>query len=104
MAFAPQADGDEAGLTTFMDEHHHYELAVRRESGQNFLIVRKRIGDIKTIAGCVAFDASDVMFKVNAHADRYTFSYSVSGNAFIPLAHALHKVVQRVGGVVVAVG
>lgn len=42
--FAPEADGEEAGLTVFQNYDHHYEIAVVRRDGQRRLIARRRIG------------------------------------------------------------
>jgi alpha-N-arabinofuranosidase len=42
--FAPEADGEEAGLTVFQNYDHHYEIAVARRDGRRRLIARRRIG------------------------------------------------------------
>ncbi|MFP4353464.1 MAG: glycoside hydrolase family 43 protein [Puniceicoccaceae bacterium] len=45
MDFAP-GPGEEAGLTIFMNHRHHCEIALRAESGQARLVVRRRIGSL----------------------------------------------------------
>lgn len=41
--------GGEAGITLYMDEHHHYDLALRRHQQGYEVIERLNIGDIKSV-------------------------------------------------------
>lgn len=42
-------NGGEAGLTVYMDENHHYDLAIRKEADGYKVIERLNIGDIKSV-------------------------------------------------------
>ena len=44
--FEPASDGEEAGLTVWMNPTHHYDLFVTRQDGQRRVIVRRRIGSL----------------------------------------------------------
>jgi alpha-N-arabinofuranosidase len=45
-----ERDGDEAGLTVFMNGGHHYDLGVVRRDGQRFAQLRRRADDLDLIA------------------------------------------------------
>ncbi len=47
MEFEPLNEGEEAGLTVFKNEKHHYDLAVRREDGRKVIIFRRTVGSMK---------------------------------------------------------
>jgi xylan 1,4-beta-xylosidase len=91
MEFDPQQDGEEAGLTAFMDESHHYALAVRRENGVNQVIVIKRIGELEVIAAAQPIASTQVLLRIQAEPVKYTFSYAEPGGEFQTLSTALPK-------------
>ncbi|ANS74484.1 glycoside hydrolase [Paenibacillus yonginensis] len=64
----------EAGITLYMDEHHHYDLAIRLESSAYKVIERLQIGDIKSIQKEVDLGGSrQVTLVIRADNDRYHF-------------------------------
>lgn len=88
--FTPEADGQEAGITVWMNPSHHYEIAVTRLAGERRIIVRRRIG---TLAAVVANDPladGPVTLQVRtsqqpgpgplslATVPSYAFSYSIA--------------------------
>jgi alpha-N-arabinofuranosidase len=91
LEFDPHREGEEAGLAVYMDEQHHYEIALRRGRASNEIIVRKRIGDLAVEAACEAFKENRVLLRVAADAHLYAFSYSVDGKTFHPLAKGLAR-------------
>lgn len=48
MEYEPQHEGEEAGLTVFMNEKHHYDLGVTLVEGRKKVIFRKTIGSLQT--------------------------------------------------------
>jgi alpha-N-arabinofuranosidase len=44
-------DTGEAGITFYMDENHHYDLALINDGNQKKIILRICIGDIKSVVG-----------------------------------------------------
>jgi xylan 1,4-beta-xylosidase len=75
--FDPRRDGEEAGLTVRMNEHHHYEIAVTRLENNRFIIVRRRIGSLPAIVAREKIDAGPVTLEIKADRDTYTLSYAL---------------------------
>jgi alpha-N-arabinofuranosidase len=71
--FEPIHDGDEAGLTVFMNERYHYDLAIKRINGQKKIIFRRTIASLRTeeIQDC---EAGPVILQIQAQRDLFTFS------------------------------
>jgi len=47
MEFEPLHDGEEAGLTVYMNEKYHYDLAVRRDGERKVVVFRRTVGSMK---------------------------------------------------------
>ncbi|MFD1178602.1 glycoside hydrolase family 43 protein [Paenibacillus puldeungensis] len=47
MEFEPVNAGEEAGLTAYMNERYHYDLAVRFMDGRKVIIFRKTVGSLR---------------------------------------------------------
>lgn len=76
LEFEPTADGEEAGLTVFMNEKFHYEIAKLMKDGSPKLILRRRVGSLVQIAAEVDYTESPVILSIQANEVMYTFSYS----------------------------
>jgi xylan 1,4-beta-xylosidase len=76
--FSPSQDGQEAGLSVYMNHQHHYEIAVVRENGTHMVIVRRRIGTLSAVVARQNIPVSPVCLKIQADRTHYTFSF-VSG-------------------------
>jgi xylan 1,4-beta-xylosidase len=83
--FAPQQEGDEAGLTVLMNERHHYEIAVTHREGQRSLILRRRIGDLSAVVAQEVIPEGLIDLQIAAERLHYTFSYTLDGQ----LSHTL---------------
>jgi xylan 1,4-beta-xylosidase len=46
--FEPVNDGEEAGLTVFMNERYHYDLAVKLKEGRKVIVYRRTVGSMRT--------------------------------------------------------
>jgi xylan 1,4-beta-xylosidase len=82
---ANSRDGDEAGLTVRMNEHHHYEAAVRQEDGVRCVILRRRIGLLSAVVARRLVGPGPVDLRVDAEEDWYHFSARAHGDARIEL-------------------
>jgi alpha-N-arabinofuranosidase len=91
MEFSPSLNGQEAGLTIIMNEGHHYEIAIAIIDNVKNMIVRKRIGDLSVIVYCKPVNCSKVYFKIDAEADKYSFSYGENEDNMVKAAEALPK-------------
>lgn len=84
--FSPKRDQEEAGLTVFMNEHHHYEIAATRlegKRGKRHVIVRRRIGSLTAIVACEKIKKNGfVKLKIETDRNIYRFSYALNNSEF----------------------
>jgi xylan 1,4-beta-xylosidase len=90
LEFEP-GEGDEAGLTAFMNEQHHYEVALSRQAGGKFVIVRRRIGDLSSVVAIENAPEGPLVLQIVAEREKYTLGYSCAGQPFKPLTQGLTK-------------
>ena len=93
--FTPEADGQEAGLVVWMNQSHHYDIAVTRQEGKRLIIVRRRIGTLSAIVARGPLADGPITLRIKAiqeegaffasHAT-YTFSYTPAGGESRELA------------------
>ncbi|MFB9327657.1 glycoside hydrolase family 43 protein [Paenibacillus aurantiacus] len=70
----------EAGITIYMDEHHHYELAIRQGDQDYEVIERLNVGDLKSVENTVGIgQASSATLVIEASPTRYTFMLRANG-------------------------
>lgn len=96
LEFTPDADGQEAGLTVWMNANHHYEIAVTRRAGERQVIVRRRIGSLATVVASEPLGDSPIMLQVQAGqqpgarwfagSPTYIFSYALAEGELRELA------------------
>ncbi|WP_167956516.1 glycoside hydrolase family 43 protein [Anaerosporobacter faecicola] len=68
-----QTDSGEAGITCYMDENHHYDLAIREKDKVFEIIERLNIGNIKSIEHIVIQKGSKIRFQIVAENSKYHF-------------------------------
>jgi xylan 1,4-beta-xylosidase len=73
MDFEPVNDGEEAGLTVYMNERYHYDLAVKLINGCKVAVFRRTVGLLRTehIQEC---GAGPIVLRVEARPETFTFS------------------------------
>lgn len=70
----------EAGITLYMDEHHHYDLAIRKEESTYKVIERLNIGDIKSIEHEVELSNNNhAVLVIKSNSERYSFFLHADG-------------------------
>ncbi len=84
--FDPEQEGHEAGLTVFMNERHHYEIALACMRGGRSIIVRRRIGDLVAVVAWEMIEAGCVELEIQADREVYQFSYASAGQPMQQLA------------------
>ena len=86
--FTPDSDGQEAGLAVWMNQNHHYEIAVTRREQQRHIIVRRRIGSLSAVVASESIPDGHVTLMVRAFQEvsaffasqaTYAFSYTLAG-------------------------
>lgn len=77
MSFEPTQAGEEAGLTVYMNDRFHYEIALTcSEEGCRSVILRRRIGSLWKVELEEAYEGSDIILGLEAEPSRYSFFYS----------------------------
>jgi len=71
--FQPEWNGEEAGLTVFMNERYHYDLCKTRQQDRDFIRLRRRIGSLWKVEREIACNAAIVELGVTAAEEAYTF-------------------------------
>jgi alpha-N-arabinofuranosidase len=96
LEFAPDAEGQEAGLVVWMNERHHYAIAVTWAQNGRRMIVRQRIGALAVVVAHVPLGAGPVTLQVSvvppssaasAGLAPYTFAYACNDDDLQTLAH-----------------
>jgi alpha-N-arabinofuranosidase len=76
-------EGDESGMTVFMNNKSHYDLFVKQATGgKRVLVIRYRLGVLSHTACEVDLPKGDVYLQVHGHKDYYSFAYSTDGKNF----------------------
>ena len=71
--YEPVRDGEEAGLTVYMNEKYHYDLAVKLKEGRKVIVFRRTVGSLRTesVLDC---PAGSVILKLEARPEWFSFS------------------------------
>lgn len=74
-------DAKEAGITFYMDEDQHYDLALTNENGESQVMLRLRTGDAEAIKRTVTLPSgvNEADLYVISEPDKYHFYCSVNG-------------------------
>ncbi|MCM3626106.1 glycoside hydrolase family 43 protein [Paenibacillus glycanilyticus] len=78
LTFAPQQDGEEAGLTVFMNERFHYEIAIKRIAGERKLIFSRRVGSLWKIENEMPWPGDSIVLSVVADKTHYVFGFAAN--------------------------
>src|SRR5690625_3194627 len=73
--FNPVNEGEEAGLTVFMNENHHYEIARTFHKGKSLIIFRRRVGSLWKVEKEIEYNQPTIVFGIEANDSSYTFTY-----------------------------
>jgi alpha-N-arabinofuranosidase len=99
LAFDPKAEGDEAGLSVFYDESHHYDLAVVRRAGRRTVIVRRRSNDLRAEVAAIAAPDGPVRLEIETNPWTYFFFLgSGAGRVLLAKARATPISTESAGG------
>ena len=79
LEFAPSEDGEEAGLTVYMNNEHHYEAAVLRKAGRSCLIFRRQIGSLWKVEKEEVINHNRVILEIVSDLESYRFYATVAG-------------------------
>lgn len=100
MEFTPQEEGEEAGLTAFMNEHSHYDIGVTRENGQQRVMFRRRIGSLWKTERMDEIGSGPIILSVRTSTTHYHFYYKLPGGEEIEIGsgESLYLSTEVAGG------
>jgi xylan 1,4-beta-xylosidase len=77
--FVPARDGEEAGLSVYMNPDHRYEIGVGRANGRRQVFLRQRIGPyVEALTASAPLEGNEpVVLQVESTPEEYAFSYGV---------------------------
>lgn len=75
-------DKGEAGVTLYMDEQQHYDLAIRKGKNGYEAVLKLNIGDIKHDQKIVPLDVNSVNLHIEFENFAYTFEVSDGSNVY----------------------
>lgn len=94
LQFDPHAHGEEAGISIYQTEVHHYEVGMMHDSGVRWLFVRQRNGDVTAVVAKIQWDSSQVVLMIQSTATQYRLGYADENGVFHPLATAQTRYVS----------
>ena len=72
-------DVAEAGITFYMDESEHYDLALIHESDEAKVMLRIRVGDAQAVVQSIPVSGEKVQLSVESTAEEYSFCCEAEG-------------------------
>jgi alpha-N-arabinofuranosidase len=69
-----QITDGEAGVTLYMDENHHYDLYIKKENENCFVVLKLNIGDIKHIQTAQTTGGNEAVLGIKSDSINYTFT------------------------------
>ncbi|MCU6798163.1 glycoside hydrolase family 43 protein [Paenibacillus sp. WQ 127069] len=85
MDFSPMKEGEEAGLTAFMNENSHYDIAVTGTNGKRLVMFRRRIGSLWKIEREDEIVSDSIILSIRADETDYRFTYTLPGGEEIEI-------------------
>ncbi len=83
-------DGGEGGVTVYMCENEHYDIAIRKNGGKYEAVLKLNIGNVKHIQGIAELKCGKAELIIKANSQVYNF-YVKDGEAEIHLGCGLSK-------------
>ncbi len=98
LSFAP-GENEEAGICIYMNNLHHYEAALTKQKGIQYLILRRQIGKLKAVEAKIPYEGTEVVLKLSGRRESYQFSYSADKKVFTELGNGESQYLStEVGG------
>jgi alpha-N-arabinofuranosidase len=78
--FVPGREGDEAGISVYMNPTHRYEIGIGRTGAKRRVFLRQRVGPyLEAVTASAAIEGTEpVVLRVDATPDEYAFSYGLA--------------------------
>ena len=83
--FNPMLETEEAGLTVFMNQEHHYDVCLSLHAGRRHVTLRRRVGDMQVIVTRREVRPGPVEIGFTADEQSYHFHYADADGRQVPL-------------------
>lgn len=99
LSFPCTQEGEEAGITVFMNNRHHYEAALVCKDGERKLMFRRQIGSLVGTEYAPAHGVEQVTLLLEADQAAYRFSVQNADDSLTPLGEGeVQYLTTEVGG------
>lgn len=75
LAFTPTREGEEAGISVFMNENYHYDLAKIFKNGQSKVVFRRKVGSLLQEVEEVYSGDQTIILQIQATPFQYLLSF-----------------------------
>jgi xylan 1,4-beta-xylosidase len=82
LSFSCCEEGEEAGLSIFMNNRHHYEAFLAWNNGRRCLIFRRQIGSLEKNEAVIYWPADTVTLLLDSDFENYIFSYKTQNGTY----------------------
>src|SRR5690606_2679503 len=76
LTFTPQVNGEEEGLTVYMNEKFHYDIAVVHVEGFRKLIFSRTLGLLWKVEHVMPWANDSVCLTIQANTDSYAYGFA----------------------------
>ena len=71
-------ENGESGLAIYMNNRHHYEIAMTMIHQKRCLIIRRQIGRLNAVENIIEYENNTVILQLTGSREEYTFAYCSS--------------------------
>lgn len=82
LTFACTQEGEEAGMTAYTNNRHHYDAALMQKDGKRKLILRRQIGSLWKIERELEYGKDTVQLMLHTDQERYVFYWREEGGVW----------------------
>lgn len=75
LRFIRMQDNEEAGISIYLNNKHHYEAALTRIHDKGYIILRRQIGSLWKIENQIPYNSNTVVLELHCSKDTYSFWY-----------------------------
>lgn len=93
--FKPTRDGEEAGLAVYVNDEHHYEVALTMIEGERCVIVRRTVGDLSAIVAKERAQDKSLVLQIRADKDHYYLGYGYNKDQLKIIAKGYTKLLAK---------
>jgi alpha-N-arabinofuranosidase len=94
MIFKPDFEGEEAGITAFMNNEHYFSVGMVRTSKGNFVRATAKTGKLKHTIAEVPVKQDEIFLKISADKFVYRFLWSDDGETWQSLGENYAKYIS----------